>query len=133
MTYVRTHEDASTTLPIPIGASAVYTCPMHPQTRQAGPGNCPICGMTLEPVKTTAGVGENRELADMTRRFWVGLVLTLPVFVLEMGGHIPALACMIWCRRASPPGFNSCCLRPSSYGQDGHSSSEHGPQSFTAA
>ena len=69
----------------------VYTCPMHPQIRQVGPGNCPICGMTLEPVKATAEVGENRELADMTRRFWVGLVLTLPVFVLEMGGHIPAL------------------------------------------
>jgi Cu+-exporting ATPase len=47
--------------------------------------------MTLEPVNATADVGENRELVDMTRRFWVGLVLTLPVFVLEMGGHIPAL------------------------------------------
>jgi P-type Cu+ transporter len=69
----------------------IYTCPMHPQIRQVGPGNCPICGMRLEPVKATADVGENRELADMTRRFWVGLVLTLPVFVLEMGGHIPAL------------------------------------------
>jgi Cu+-exporting ATPase len=69
----------------------IYTCPMHPQIRQVGPGNCPICGMTLEPVKATAEVGENRELTDMTRRFWVGLVLTLPVLVLEMGGHIPAL------------------------------------------
>ncbi|MEO8321405.1 MAG: copper-translocating P-type ATPase [Bradyrhizobium sp.] len=69
----------------------IYTCPMHPQIRQVGPGNCPICGMTLEPVKATAEVGENRELIDMTRRFWVGLALTLPVFVLEMGGHIPAL------------------------------------------
>ncbi|MGC2224223.1 MAG: copper-translocating P-type ATPase [Methylocella sp.] len=64
---------------------------MHPQIRQVGPGNCPICGMTLEPVKATADVGENRELVDMTRRFWVGLALTLPVFILEMGGHIPAL------------------------------------------
>ena len=70
---------------------AIYTCPMHPQIRQVGPGNCPICGMTLEPVAATAVVGQNRELADMTRRFWVGLVLTLPVFVLEMGGHIPSL------------------------------------------
>ncbi|MEP6838748.1 MAG: copper-translocating P-type ATPase [Bradyrhizobium sp.] len=69
----------------------IYTCPMHPQIRQVGPGNCPICGMTLEPVKATAEVSENRELTDMSRRFWVGLVLTLPVFVLEMGGHIPAL------------------------------------------
>ena len=79
------------TPPAPIKAGVIYTCPMHPQIRQVGPGNCPICGMTLEPVMATADVGENRELADMTRRFWVGLVLTLPVFVLEMGGHIPAL------------------------------------------
>ena len=70
---------------------AIYTCPMHPQIRQVGPGNCPICGMTLEPVTATAAVGPNRELADMTRRFWVGLILTLPVFLLEMGGHIPGL------------------------------------------
>jgi P-type Cu+ transporter len=77
--------------PAPINAGVIYTCPMHPQIRQVGPGNCPICGMTLEPVKATADVGENRELVDMIRRFWVGLFLTLPVFVLEMGGHIPAL------------------------------------------
>src|SRR5271170_6409032 len=70
---------------------AVYTCPMHPQIREVGPGNCPICGMTLEPVNATADVGENRELVDMTLRFWVGLVLTLPVFVLEMAGHLPIL------------------------------------------
>jgi len=70
---------------------AIYTCPMHPQIRQAGPGNCPICGMTLEPVAATAVVGPNHELVDMTRRFWVGLILTLPVFVLEMGSHIPGL------------------------------------------
>jgi P-type Cu+ transporter len=72
-------------------SGTVYTCLMHPQIRQVGPGNCPICGMTLDPVKATADVGENHELVDMTRRFWVGLVLALPVFVLEMGGHIPAL------------------------------------------
>ena len=77
--------------PAPINAGVIYTCPMHPQLRQVGPGNCPICGMTLEPVKATADVGENRELVDMTRRFWVGLALALPVFILEMGGHIPAL------------------------------------------
>jgi Cu+-exporting ATPase len=69
----------------------IYTCPMHPQIRQIGPGNCPICGMTLEPVKITAEVGENAELTDMSRRFWVGLALALPVFVLEMGSHIHAL------------------------------------------
>ncbi|MEO8751557.1 MAG: heavy metal translocating P-type ATPase [Casimicrobiaceae bacterium] len=69
----------------------IYTCPMHPQIRQVGPGNCPICGMTLEPVAATAVVGPNPELVDMTRRFWIGLALTLPVFILEMGGHIPGL------------------------------------------
>jgi P-type Cu+ transporter len=87
----RSHDATSTVPPAPIKAGVIYTCPMHPQIRQVGPGNCPICGMTLEPVRATADVGQNRELLDMTRRFWVGLVLTLPVFVLEMGGHIPAL------------------------------------------
>jgi Cu+-exporting ATPase len=77
--------------PKPVSKGTIFTCPMHPQIRQVGPGNCPICGMTLEPVNATADVGDNRELADMSRRFWIGLVLTLPVFVLEMGGHIPAL------------------------------------------
>ena len=75
----------------PSKAGVIYTCPMHPQIRQAGPGNCPICGMTLEPLKAAADAGENRELADMTRRFWTGLALTLPVFILEMGSHIPVL------------------------------------------
>jgi Cu+-exporting ATPase len=70
------------------GKDVEYTCPMHPQIRQMGPGNCPICGMALEPVIATAETGESPELRDMTRRFWIGLVLTLPVFVLEMGGHL---------------------------------------------
>jgi Cu+-exporting ATPase len=69
----------------------IYTCPMHPQIRQIGPGNCPICGMTLEPVQVTAEVGGNAELIDMSRRFWIALALALPIFVLEMGSHIPAL------------------------------------------
>jgi Cu+-exporting ATPase len=64
---------------------------MHPQIRQMGPGNCPICGMALEPVIATAQAGESPELRDMTRRFWIALVLTLPVFVLEMGAHLFAL------------------------------------------
>jgi Cu+-exporting ATPase len=67
---------------------AEYTCPMHPQIRQKGPGNCPICGMTLEPVIATAGTGDSPELRDMTRRFWVALALTVPVFTLEMSGHV---------------------------------------------
>jgi Cu+-exporting ATPase len=67
---------------------AIYTCPMHPQIRQAGPGSCPICGMALEPEIVSLDAPPNPELADMTRRFWVGLVLALPPFVLEMGSHI---------------------------------------------
>src|SRR5579862_6132424 len=67
----------------------IYTCPMHPEVRQDGPGACPICGMALEPATVTAGEGPNPELRDMTRRFWIGLVLTVPVFALEMGGHLP--------------------------------------------
>jgi len=67
---------------------ATYTCPMHPEIRQTGPGSCPICGMALEPEVATADTGPNPEFADMSRRFWVGLVLTLPVFALAMGAHI---------------------------------------------
>lgn len=70
------------------GKDVEYTCPMHPQVRQLGPGNCPICGMALEPVIATGETGESAELRDMTRRFWIGLVLALPVVALEMGGHV---------------------------------------------
>ncbi len=66
----------------------IYTCPMHPEIRQPGPGNCPICGMALEPVLATAEAGPNPELVDMTRRFWIGLVLSVPLVALEMGGHV---------------------------------------------
>jgi Cu+-exporting ATPase len=66
----------------------IYTCPMHPQIRQVGPGSCPICGMALEPEVASLDTGPNPELADMTRRFWIGLALALPVVVLEMGGHL---------------------------------------------
>jgi Cu+-exporting ATPase len=77
--------------PAPVDASAIYTCPMHPEIRQVGPGSCPICGMALEPVLASAESGPNHELIDMTRRFWIGLVLTVPVFALEMGGHLTGL------------------------------------------
>ena len=77
--------------PKPAGPGTIYTCPMHPEVRQVGPGICPICGMTLEPVTATAETGPSPELADMTRRFRVGLALSVPVFVLEMGGHLPFL------------------------------------------
>jgi Cu+-exporting ATPase len=74
---------------------AIYTCPMHPEIRQEGPGSCPICGMALEPETVTAEAPPNHELIDFTRRFWVGLVLTLPVFALEMGGHLTNLHMLI--------------------------------------
>ena len=70
----------------------IWTCPMHPEIRQDHPGACPICGMALEPEIATADAGPSAELVDMTRRFWIGVALTIPVFVLEMGGHLfPAL------------------------------------------
>jgi YHS domain-containing protein len=77
--------------PPPADPGAIYTCPMHPEIRQVGPGSCPICGMALEPETITADSGPNPELADMSRRFWIALALTLPVFVLEMGGHLTGL------------------------------------------
>jgi Cu+-exporting ATPase len=72
----------------PVAEGAIYTCPMHPQIRQPGPGSCPICGMALELEIATAETGPNVELSDMTRRFWIGLALSMPVVILEMGGHL---------------------------------------------
>ncbi len=69
-------------------ATVMYTCPMHPEVRQKGPGSCPKCGMALEPETITGEEGENPELTDFRRRFWIGLVLTLPLLVLEMGAHL---------------------------------------------
>ncbi|MDH7973308.1 heavy metal translocating P-type ATPase [Sphingomonas sp. AR_OL41] len=78
--------------PAAVPEGKIWTCPMHPEIRQDHPGPCPICGMALEPATVTADSGPSPELADMTRRFWFALVLSLPVFVLEMGGHLfPAL------------------------------------------
>jgi len=74
-------EDAPVAAP-----SAIYTCPMHPEIRQEGPGHCPICGMALEPVLATTE--PNPELRDMTRRLWATLVLTLPLVALDMAGHL---------------------------------------------
>ena len=79
------------TEPAPVIPGAIYTCPMHPEVRQEGPGACPICGMALEPETVTAEAPVNHELIDFTRRLWVGAVLTLPVFALEMGGHLTGL------------------------------------------
>ncbi|WAC27432.1 heavy metal translocating P-type ATPase [Ancylobacter sp. SL191] len=86
--------------PVPEGTE--FTCPMHPEIVQVGPGTCPICGMALEPMLVSLDDGPNHELIDMTRRFWIGLALTLPVFALEMGAHlIPALHHLV------PPGISA--------------------------
>ncbi len=67
----------------------IYICPMHQEVRQEGPGNCPICGMVLEPeIITTDSNSNNSELLDMQRRFWIALVLSIPIFISEMGGHL---------------------------------------------
>ncbi|HET6525489.1 MULTISPECIES: heavy metal translocating P-type ATPase [unclassified Sphingopyxis] len=70
---------------------AIWTCPMHPEIQRPGPGSCPICGMALEPLMPEATSGPSEEYRDMRRRFWVGLLLALPVFALEMGGHMTGL------------------------------------------
>ncbi len=69
-------------------AGTIYTCPMHPEVQQVGPGSCPICGMALEPEQISLDDAPDPELIDMTRRFWIALGLTLPVFVIEMGSHL---------------------------------------------
>ena len=77
--------------PLPEGVDPneiTYICPMHPEVIQKGPGTCPICGMALEPETMTGDEGENPDLTDFRRRFWVGLILTIPVFILEMGSHL---------------------------------------------
>jgi Cu+-exporting ATPase len=74
--------------PKPVPEGTIYTCPMHPEIRRPGPGSCPICGMALEPEMVTAEAAPNPELLDMTRRFWIAAALSVPVVVLEMGGHL---------------------------------------------
>ena len=73
----------------PTGDGVIYTCPMHPEVRQRGPGSCPKCGMTLEPLQVTLEDTGAHELADMARRFWVGVVLTTPLLIIAMGDMIP--------------------------------------------
>ena len=90
------HADAPRNVALPAApAGSIYTCPMHPEIRHAGPGGCPICGMALEPLVATAKEEPNHELIDMSRRLWIGAVLTAPVVVLEMGGHTPWLMALV--------------------------------------
>lgn len=84
--YLHGASNPKTKADVPEGT--IYACPMHPQIRPVGPGNCPICGMTLEPELAAVDAGPNPELIDMTRRFWIGLAPSIPVVVLEMGGHL---------------------------------------------
>ncbi len=76
-------------------AGTIYTCPMHPEVRQSGPGSCPLCGMALEPLVATADAAPDPELSDMTRRLWIGAMLTLPVVVLAMGDHLPGVMALL--------------------------------------
>jgi P-type Cu+ transporter len=78
----------SEAVPPVVAEGTVFTCPMHPEIRRPHFGNCPICGMALEPETATLNDGPNPELLDMTRRFWLGLILAVPVFLLEMGGDL---------------------------------------------
>jgi P-type Cu+ transporter len=81
-------DDKATASPAQMPEGTIYTCPMHPEIRQVGPGNCSICGMALEPEVASLDSGPNPELADMTRRFWIGAILSAPAVVLEMGVHL---------------------------------------------
>jgi P-type Cu+ transporter len=76
---------------VPVVRGTIYTCPMHPQILRDDPGNCPICGMTLEPAGIPEAEATSPELKDMTRRFVIGAILATPIFVLEMGGHLRQL------------------------------------------
>jgi Cu+-exporting ATPase len=76
--------------PKPVARDQKYTCPMHPEIVRDGPGSCPICGMALEPVTVSLDQEENPELVDMTRRFWIAVILAIPVFALGMSDLIPA-------------------------------------------
>jgi Cu+-exporting ATPase len=84
-------EPSQAKAPARLPEGTIYTCPMHPQVRQIGPGSCPICGMALEPELATATSERSPELIDMSRRLWIGFVLAAPVFALEMGGHVTNL------------------------------------------
>lgn len=85
------HHQQKTSAPkqeIPAGAEVIYICPMHPQVRQPKPGNCPICGMALEPERVSLDAAPNHELSDMTRRFWVSALLSAPLALFVMGAHL---------------------------------------------
>ena len=105
---------------VSVARGTIYTCPMHPQIRRDDPGNCPICGMTLEPEGIPEAEGTSPELEDMTRRFVTGAILATPILVLEMGGHLRQLkldhyvsmAMSMWVQFALATPIVLWCARP---------------------
>ncbi len=110
-----------------------YTCPMHPEIVRPAPGSCPICGMALEPRTVTATQEENPELRDMTRRFLVGVILTMPLLAVAMGSMIWPEQFLQISRELAFPGSSSPSPLPSSSGAVSRSSSASGRRSSTAA
>src|SRR3990172_4557241 len=117
--------------PAPAPPAALYTCPMHPEVVQSQPGACPKCGMALEPQTGTAEEEVNPELADMQRRFWASLVLTVPVFALAMSDVLPGQPVQHALGAGSSPGFNCCWRRRWCSGAAGRSSRAAGRPSST--
>lgn len=90
------HHPQSATKAAAANKDALYTCPMHPEIKQVGAGTCPICGMALEPMEVNLEDGPNHELVDMTKRFWISLILSLPLFLIAMSEMLPANPLHAW-------------------------------------
>ena len=75
-------------MPVPVPSKTIYTCPMHPEIEQDKPGQCPKCGMSLEPRAVSGAMEQDAEIRSLSRKFWTGLVLTVPVLVIAMGGWV---------------------------------------------
>lgn len=105
--------------PGPGDPNADYTCPMHLDVVQKGPGTCPACGMALEPVAVSLDEGPNEELIDMKRRFMIGAVFAIPVMVLAMGEMIPGSKLSNGYRRMHLYGCNFCWQHQSFFGRAG--------------
>jgi YHS domain-containing protein len=103
-----------------------YTCPMHPEVVQMGPGACPICGMALEPKTFSLEQAPNPELAAMSRRFWISLALTIPVFLLAMAEMIPGGVLAPLLGRGRSTGCNWCWRPPWCSGEASRFSSAPG-------
>ncbi len=117
----------------PVAATKTeYTCPMHPEIVRSGPGACPICGMALEPRTVTAAEEENPELRDMTRRFWISVLLTVPLLGIAMADMLPGMPVKSALPLGDWSGWNWCWRLRWCYGRDGRSFSGDGRRSSTA-